>query len=424
MDNTTCTKNSILYKLYKKMNIEKQNNNVVDELDILRYLGIFFRYKFLILIITAGIAIIGILFLFITKLMPPQMSMLPDVYTPTALILVNERTMGDLYNTLLSATSLVSSRSLGGGFPDRFSYGALAVKLLRSNQILDKIAEEFDLQKRYGFKNFVKSQSRNLLKTYLRARYDDETMTVTISYEDYDPVFASNILNRIIELLDQRFIAIGGHKNILRKNLLEEKIAEVKAKIEFLEFSIQEFQKKYGVLDVQSLAVEHVTMMAEFRSQLILKEMEINTYSEFSRIEDPVLRRLKTERDNLLKLIEEFESGFSEYQGMFPAQQELPAIALEFSHMERDLALQERIYSTLMQQYEIINLSLEGEEPLFQILERADVPDLKTGPRRSIIATAITFAGFIFSLVCVLILNSIKAIKKDPERLKRLKGLD
>lgn len=406
------------------MDAEKQKASTGDELDLLHYLGVFFRYKFLILTITAAISIFGIAFLFVTKLMPPQRSILPDVYTPTAMILINERTMGDIYNTLLSATSLVSSRGIGSGIPDRFSYGALAIKLIRSNQILDKIAKEFQLEKRYGFKDYVKSQSRNLLKTYLSARYDDETMTVTITYKDYDPYFASNIVNRAIELLDQRFIDIGGHKNILRKGLLEEKIAEVEAKIDFLEYKVQEFQKKYGVLDIQSLAVEHITMMARFRSQLILKEMEINTYSEFIRIEDTVLKRLKAERDNLLKLIEEFESGFSEYQGIFPAQKELPEIALEFSHMQRDLALQERIHSTLVQQYEIINLSLEGEEPLFQILERADVPDLKTGPRRSTIALVIAFVGFIISLVAVLILNSIKKIKKDPEKLKRLKGID
>ncbi|MBN2535266.1 MAG: hypothetical protein JXB88_20470 [Spirochaetales bacterium] len=406
------------------MDTAKQNTKKSDELDILHYLGIFFRYKFLILFITGGISILGMLFLFITKILPPQISILPDVYTPTAMILVNERTMGDIYNSLLSATSLVSSRGIGSGIPERFSYGALAVKLLRSNQILDKIAEEFQLQKRYKLKHYVKSQSRNILKTYLSASYDDETMTVTITYKDHDPYFASNIVNRVIELLDQRFISIGGHTNILRKDLLENKIAEVAAKIQFLEYKVQEFQKKYGVLDVQSLAVEHVTMMARFRSQLIIKEMEINTYSEFSRIEDTVLRRLKTERDNLLKLIEEFESGFSEYQGVFPAQQELPEIALEFSHMQRDLLLQEKIHSTLIQQYEIVNLSLEGEEPLFQILERADVPDLKTGPRRSILAIVITFAGFIVSMASVLIINSIKSIKSDPGQLKRLKGLD
>jgi uncharacterized protein involved in exopolysaccharide biosynthesis len=163
-------------------------------------------------------------------------------------------------------------------------------------------------------------------------------------------------------------------------------------------------------------------MMARFRSQLILKEMEIKTYSDFSRIEDSILKRLRAEREHLINLIDEFESGFSEYQGIFPAQKELPLIAQEFEHIQRGLRIQEKIYETLVQQYEIIKLSLEGEESIFQVIENADVPDLETGPRRSRLFIIISGVGFVFSLVIVVLINIINSILKDPKRLRRLTG--
>ena len=133
-----------------------------------RYFGIIFRYKFLILIIWGSISAIGLLFLFITGILPPDKSMLPDVFTPTALILVNERTVGDTLNTLLSGASLTTSLGISPGFTDRFSYGKLAVKLLSSRDILDTIAEEFEIYKKYKIAKSMKTMTRDMIKQHLR----------------------------------------------------------------------------------------------------------------------------------------------------------------------------------------------------------------------------------------------------------------
>ena len=175
-------------------------------------------------------------------------------------------------------------------------------------------------------------------------------------------------------------------------------------------------------VSIEELATEQITMLAELRSQLILKEVEINTYSDLSRIQDPVIKRLKSERDNLLKLIREVESGFSTYEDIMPAQKDLPKLALEFAHLKRDLLVQEKIYEILTPQYELAKLSIEGAEPLFQILELADVPDRKSGPSRSIICIVTVFVAFFLSIIAAFFLNAVKNIQNDPEKMKRLKG--
>jgi len=255
-----------------------------------------------------------------------------------------------------------------------------------------------------------------------RFDYDNKTRTITISFEDIDPVFAANVVNRLVELLHQRFATIGGNRNLIQKNLLENKLADVSAEMARLEALIQDFQLKQGVLSIEELATEQITMLAELRSQLILKEVEINTYSDLSRIQDPVIKRLKSERDNLLKLIREVESGFSSYEDIMPAQKDLPELALEFAHLKRDLFVQEKIYEVLTQQYELAKLSIEGEEPIFQILELAEVPDKKSAPRRSIICMVTVVVVFFLSIIAAFVFNAIKNIKNDPEKMKRLKG--
>jgi uncharacterized protein involved in exopolysaccharide biosynthesis len=162
--------------------------------------------------------------------------------------------------------------------------------------------------------------------------------------------------------------------------------------------------------------------MARLRSQLILKEMEIKTYSDFARIDDPVIKRLRAERQNLSSLISEMETGFDSYEEVLPSQQDLPKLALEFSHLKRDLLIQSKIYEILTQQYELAKLNVEGEEPVFQVLELAEAPDLKSGPSRSIIVIVTTFAAFFFSVILAFVMNAWRNIRNDPERMKKLRG--
>ena len=82
-------------------------------------------------------------------------------------------------------------------------------------------------------------------------------------------------------------------------------------------------------------------------------------------------------------MVKEVEGGFSSFEKVMTSQKELPRLALEFEHLKRDLLVQGKIYEILTQQYELAKLSLEAEEPIFQILELAEAPDRKSGPRRS-----------------------------------------
>ena len=401
---------------------EAKNTDITleDEIDLLELLGVLFRHKWWIIIITFLAAAGAVGFSILTLKLPPEKNPLPNVYKPSALILINEESSG-------GAASLLASSGLGNlaglaGVSTGSSYGLLAEKLIKSKSTLDEIAVQFDVAQKYEVTKSVVGNSRKALLERLSVNFEPDTSTLTIAYEDYDPVYARDIVNRFVELLDDRFASIGGNKNITRKNLLEQKLAEVDVEIARFEAQIQRFQQEHGTLDVESLAREQVMQIAQLRSQLFLKDIEIKTYSSFTILDDPVLKRMRAERENLAKLISEMESGYAEYEGVMPTQDELPRLALEFEHLKRNLEVQARIYEILTQQYEIAKLNVEGEEPIFQVLELADVPDLKSGPSRGIICVVSTLAAFFFSIILVFILNAARNIRNDPERMKKLKG--
>lgn len=392
-----------------------------DEIDLLSLFGILYKYKLVIILVTLVAAIGVILFSVMSLVLPPAKSYLPNKYKGHALILVQQQESSSI-SSMLSSSGLGTLTGLAGMEPGS-SYGELSVKLLKSKSILDPIIEKYNLVERYVIKKYVKANSRKKLLKNSRFEFDGSTNTVSISFEDNDPEFARDVTNSMVELLDRRFTSIGGNRNIARKNILEAKLVDVTAEMAALEAKIQDFQEKHGVLTVEELATAQVSALAELRSKLILKEMEIKTYTDFSKIDDPILKRLRSERDNLLRLIREVEEGYSSYERVMPSQKELPELSLQFTHMKRDLMVQQKIYEILTQQYELAKLSIEAEEPVFQILELAEVPDKKSGPSRSIICIVTTLVAFSFSIILAFILNAIRNIKKDPEKIKKLKGL-
>jgi len=402
------------------MKDDSRKMSEVDEIDLFDLILILIKNKKLIVSLSS-LTVIGVLAFTITSLvLIPEKSYMPNVYSPKAAMLINNSDSVGLSGAL-SSSGLNNLASLAGVSAGGQNYGSLASYLTGLSSYQDSIIDKFDLIERYEIQKSPKTNSRKALSEHLTTTFDDDTGILTISFSDIDPNFATEVVNYAVELLDARFTTIGGKRLQTKKIQLEEKLADVTAEMNRLEEDIKAFQQRYGVISVESLATEQITTIAQVRSELIMKEMEIKTYADLTRVEDPQLRRLRAERDNLAQLLEELEKGFSEYESVLPSQRDLPKIALEFAHLRRDLAVQEGIYKLLIQQYEATKLSLQGEEPVFQILELAEVPDMKSGPSRGMIVIVVSMAGFFFSIFLAFVKEAFVNIKRDHDRMEKLR---
>lgn len=98
----------------------------------------------------------------------------------------------------------------------------------------------------------------------------------------------------------------------------------------------------------------------------------------------------------------------------------VPSIMLELSKLQLELEAQEQIYKQLKAQYELVKIQMASETPVFQILERAEIPDQKSGPSRGMLCIIVTFAAGFFSVFLAFLLNAIDNIKQDPEAMAKL----
>ena len=121
---------------------------------------------------------------------------------------------------------------------------------------------------------------------------------------------------------------------------------------------------------------------------------------------------------DLQKQISDLEMSVSNIYSPTNAQ----SIVTDVTMLKMELTVQEEIYKQLKSQYELLKVTMSSEQPVFQILEYAEIPDKKSGPGRGKLCIIVVFAAFFATVFMAFLLNAIKNIKNDPEAMSKLKS--
>jgi uncharacterized protein involved in exopolysaccharide biosynthesis len=331
-----------------------------DEISLIDLFAVLWRRKILIIVITL-IAMVGVLvFAILSLVLPPETSPLPNEYTPTALMLINNSS-----SSSGGMASMLSASGLGGlaglaGVSTGSTFSDLAIYLAGTNTMLDTVVDEFDLIVRYKIDKPKKkaehprADSRKALKKKLAPSYDEKSGVFSIAFTDTDPVFAQEVVNFCVRYLDMRFNDLGLDKNKIEKENLERNIANTNLEIQKLEQESRQLERSVA-------------------------------------------------------------SGWGA---------SIPTITLEANRIAMELGAQRQVYTQLKVQYELLKVSMASETPIFQVLELAEVPDQKSGPSRGMICVIVTFAAGFFSVFLAFVLNAIANIRQDPEAMAKLRSKD
>jgi tyrosine-protein kinase Etk/Wzc len=249
--------------------------------NVLRYIAVFIKYKALIIAVTAAVAAVAIAVSAASLVLPPGKNPLPNVYTAEATVLVQSNPYNDITSNILSS---LTGRSGESAAPIGFEYSALVLQMLQSRVILDQVALDLDFANRYklGQGDRAKFKARDMIEGKSHFTYAKSSGTITISYRDTDPVFASQVVNRMVLLLNDWFDRMYGASTQKQKDTLQQKMTEVKDQITSLQDQIKTLQKEYGFLTIQELGpsqADAAQQFANLKQELDVQEGIYNTLS-------------------------------------------------------------------------------------------------------------------------------------------------
>jgi uncharacterized protein involved in exopolysaccharide biosynthesis len=250
------------------MNEEIQNQD--DEISLIDLFAVLWRRKVMIITITLLAAIGVVVYSVISLKLPPEKSFRPNVYTPKALMLIdNKSSAGSNLSSMLGNMGGLASMA-GVNLPTSSSNSQLAVYLVGTNSMLDSVVDEFDMIKRYKIKKFPRASSRKILKKLIKADVDTKSGVFTLSFTDIDPVFARDVVNYCTVYLRKRFDELGLDKNKIEKENLEVNIANTFQEIQQLEEESRRLERSIssGRLSVITMDVNRISLELKTKQQV------------------------------------------------------------------------------------------------------------------------------------------------------------
>lgn len=119
---------------------------------------------------------------------------------------------------------------------------------------------------------------------------------------------------------------------------------------------------------------------------------------------------MRTIRDKIKQLEEGAMRG---YAGT------ISEIAMEAEYLKTELDAQKAVYTQLKAKYELVKIKISSENPVLQILEYPEAPEVKSKPRRGLTCIIVTAAAFFLSVFMAFLLNGIKNEPGISEKFKR-----
>lgn len=390
-----------------------------DKISLLDIIATVVKHRWFIIFSTVIGAVLILLFSVYTLKVPATSphNPMPNLYTPEVKVRLLESQNGSLSGTQSSAlgslgalASLASGTSTTG--PSNWSF---AEALLRGNSLADTVAEHFDFVKRYHLAVDPKLYQRKLFEDSLNTKYDKTTGILTITYTNPNKQFATSVLNYTLDALQKRFDSLSNGKVDAQKEYLGTRLKQAQSDLKKAENDLINYQVKYGLIDMSSQVQNQVAQMARLNSDIQSNELQLQTLKKYGRSEnDPSVIQIRNNIQIAQNLIKQLRTGSASFSiNKIPLDQ-LPRMSATYANLKNNLTLQETMYMTVLQQYETTQLDASASAKSFQVIERAEVPEVKSGPSRGKISIAVTFLVFIFALLIAMIMGYFDRVRRDP----------
>lgn len=344
-----------------------------DELDLLDLVAILLKYKWLVFGLTT-IAAIGIfLYCFISLRLPVDKTYMPNMYKPQAEMLINNSS-----NSSSSLSSALSSSGLGGianilgSGGSGTSNSSLASYLITSPSIQDAIIDEFYRTE------IEQSHLKSIEELKKKGKYKPE---------DDKWVFP---LMSTREMLKDKIQTDYSSSTGVFKIAVEDKDPQLACDI--INYTVELLEKRFEEIGVD-------------KNKLTVRNLEQN---------------IDTAYRNIINLQNQIKGLDSSLANPYSYNDSETTFVMDTSMLKLELQVQEQIYSSLKTQYETMKISMASEQPVFQILEYAQIPDLKSGPSRGRLCIVFTVAVFFLSIVLSFVLNALVALYKNPVAMEKL----
>jgi len=271
------------------------------------------------------------------------------------------------------------------------SSGALFVGILRSETVEGRLVERFSLKKVYGAP--LEEDAGRSLSENTRIEEDRKSGIITIAVTDRDPKRAAAIAQAYVEELDRLVAELSTSAAHRERVFLEERLTAVKQELDLASQKFSQFASKNAAIDIKEQGRAMLEASATLMGQLIAAESELKGLEEIYTPSNVRVRSVQARVSELRKQLEkiggkegtEADKAGTSGDPLYPSIRKLPLLGVTYADLYRQTKIQEEVYETLTQEYELAKVQEAKETPSVKVLDIAKIPERKSFPPRLLI---------------------------------------
>ena len=297
---------------------------------------------------------------------------------------------------MLASLTAKTGGGLGGVAGDLLgmkSSGALFVGILHSRTVGDRIAERFQLKKVYAIK--LEEDVRKKLSENTTVSEDRKSGILTIAVTDRDPQRAARMAEAYVDELNQLVAELSTSSAHRERVFLEGRLRAVKLDLDEASKQFSQFASRNNTIDIKEQGRAMVEGASTVEGELIASESELKGLEEIYADNNVRVRSLRARIAELRRQLHmlggkstaESSQATDSSRGEYPSISKLPLLGVTYADLYRRMQIEEAVYETLTQQYELAKVQEAKETPSVKVLDTASVPQKKSFPPRSLITT-------------------------------------
>ncbi|HXP82283.1 MAG TPA: GNVR domain-containing protein [Verrucomicrobiae bacterium] len=297
--------------------------------------------------------------------------------------------------------------SIAGDLLGLKSSGELFVGILQSRTVQDDLINKLNLRKVY-WDRYLEDARRDLDKN-TEISEDRKSGIITIRVTDKNPQRAAALAQEYVSELNRIVISLNTSSAHREREFLEERLAQVKQDLESAEKGFSQFASENTALDIPAQGKAMIEAAAALEGQLIGAQTELESLRQIYADGNVRVRstqaRVNELRHQLQKIGGKFDStiqpGSQDDQSMYPSIKKLPLLGVKYADLYRNTKVEEAVFETLTQEYELAKVEEEKETLIVKVLDPPNIPEKKSYPPRLLIVILGTLLAMSMSVVWI-----------------------
>lgn len=287
------------------------------------------------------------------------------------------------------------------------------VAFLKSNSVEDTLIERFDLKNRY--KEEYRANARKTLEANVKVSSGKDGI-ITVAVDDKDPKIAADIANAYVQELTRLMGRLAVTEAQQRRQFFEAQLQQTQEKLTQAETAIKATGITSDVLKANPESA--VAAVAALQAQITAQEVRLGAMRGYLAETAPDFKQALNELVTLrAQLAKQSNDSISK------AGSDRRTAQGDYISKYREFKYQETLFELFAKQFEMAKVDESREGATIQIVDTAEPPELKSKPKKALIAVLATLATGFALLLFVFIRQALRNSGQRAESADKLRKI-